>query len=204
MKLLNITLLIGLMIAGGWAQTVELGTNVFSSEEGPINVAVNSGVAARKLDGPYLMFMLYMGGDPGVSATITPKDIVLIHNDRTYTMPTLDELRETYKDDSRDMRIYTNLTLAPMYSSRLRFLLYDDAKDFFPTRREGTIPIREASVNSDIGFRTKAYFRNPGIEPGDSIVIMVRDKNNPDIWGSVAVEFTPQAGSLLPATTVSH
>ena len=189
MKLLNICLLIGLMIPGGWAQTTELGENVYSSEEGPINIAVNSGVAARKLDSPYLMFMLYMGADDGVSATITPKDIVLVHRDRTYNMPALDELRKTYRDDSRDMRLYSNLTLAPMYSSRLRFLLYDDRKDFFPTRREGTIPIREASVNSRIGFRTKAYFPNPGIQPGDSIVILVRDKDDPDIWGSVAVEF---------------
>jgi hypothetical protein len=177
------------MVSGGTAQTIELGENVFSSEEGGINIAVNSGVAARKLDSPYLMFMLFMGADDGVSATITPKDIVLVHRDRTYNMPTLDELRKNYRDDSRDVRTYTNLTLAPMYSSRLRFLLYDDAKDFFPTLREGTIPIRAASVNANIGFRTKAYFKNPGIQPGDSIVILVRDKDDPDIWGSVAVEF---------------
>ena len=33
-----------------------------------------------------------------MSATITPKQIILVFRDRTYSMPTLDELRKEFGD----------------------------------------------------------------------------------------------------------
>ncbi len=191
MKHLNLILLAALflLIPPMGAQTTQLGEDVFSSDEGAINLAVQSGVAARRLDSDYLMFMLFMGADEGVSATITPQEIVMITNDTSIPMPSLKELRENYNGDARDLRTYNNLTQAPLYSSKLRFLVFTNSRDFFPSRREAHVPLKAATVNSDIGFSTRVYFKNPGLQKGDAIAIFVRDRDNPEIWGSVAVEF---------------
>jgi len=37
------------------------------------------------------------------------------------------------------------------------------------------------------GFKTKLYFKNPGFKTGDTLVIKVRDKKNPELVGAVAV-----------------
>ena len=105
-----------LLVPSMGAQTTRLGENVFSSEEGAINVTVQSGVAARRLESDYLMFVLFMGADVGVSATITPNEIIMIHKDTPLPMPPLKELRENYNGDARDLRTYNNLTHAPLYS----------------------------------------------------------------------------------------
>jgi len=191
MKRLDLTLLtvLFLLVPLTGKQTTRLGDNVFSSEEGAINLAVQSGVAARRLESDYLMFVLFMGADKGVSATITPQEIVMIHNETPIPMPSLKELREKYNGDARDLRTYNNLAQDPLYSSKLRFLRFANSKDFFPSRREATVPLKAATVDSNIGFSTRAYFKNPGLQKGDAIMIFVRDRDNSEIWGSVAVEF---------------
>jgi hypothetical protein len=38
-----------------------------------------------------------------------------------------------------------------------------------------------------VGFRTKLYFKNPGFKKGDQLVISVKDRKDPEIFGSCAV-----------------
>jgi hypothetical protein len=42
-------------------------------------------------------------------------------------------------------------------------------------------------MTGSIGFRTKCYFKNPGFQPGDKLIIKVRDKKKPDIASEVEV-----------------
>jgi hypothetical protein len=70
----------------------------------------------------------------------------------------------------------------------MHHLRFQSAYDFFPQRTENTMIINETEITGLIGFATWVYFANPGFKVGDSVVIKVVDKENPDIWGSVSFE----------------
>jgi len=42
-----------------------------------------------------------------------------------------------------------------------------------------------ASFSGFIGFKSKFYFKNPGFQKGDQLVIKVKDRKNPQIAGEV-------------------
>ena len=46
----------------------------------------------------------------------------------------------------------------------------------------------EGDIRAFVGFKTKAYFKNPGLRKRRQTVIKVKDKNNPDIWGECEIE----------------
>ena len=101
----------------------------------------------------------------------------------------LKELRSKYSQDNRDFRQYNtfyigveSLLLAHMGSFR-----FDWRSDFFPPRSSGLLATDEAGISGTIGFKTFAYFKNPGFKKGDQVVIRVFDKNNPDFYGEVGV-----------------
>ena len=188
MKLLKISLALGLLTLMLSAQTVDLGNHVFHNEEGSINLAVDASMAVRILDSPYIPFVLYMGADPGVMANINRSDVTLVHDGRSYQMVGLKELRKEYDHETRDYRMYSRFSKENLTLSRMRYYRFQTQYDFFPPRASNIRVTDEASVSETIGFRTFAYFKNPGFKDGDTIVINVVDKEDSEIWGASAVQ----------------
>jgi len=170
------------------ATSLDLGNAVFYNEEGSINLAVHAGVAVRNMDSPYVMFVLYMGADKEINASIDRKDVVLVYKDKEYNMPDLAEFRKNYKSDMRDQEMYSRLGKESLVLSDMRHYRFNALNDFFPVQASGMLPVDQGFVSSSFGFKSKAYFKNPGLKSGEMVVIKVRDKNNPDIWGTVVVE----------------
>jgi len=188
MKIIRISLLI--LITGVLlnAQTVHLGQQVFYSEVGGIILAADASLTANKLESDYVPFVLYMASNLG-SATIPRENVVMVYEGNTYPMVPVKELRSKYNQDNRDYRQYNNfymgvesLLLAHMGSFR-----FDWSSDFFPPRSSGLLATDEAGISGTIGFKTFAYFKNPGFKKGDQVVIRVFDKNKSDFYGEVAV-----------------
>ncbi len=141
------------------------------------------------MDSPYLMIMLYMTVDENISATVHRKDVVIVYRDKEYQMPSVKELRKNYSGDTRDMRLYNSVTKATLALSPIRFYRFPLFQDFFPGRTIAITAVDQGSMSNYLGFRTKVYFKNPGIKEGDVIVIKVKDKKDPEVYGAVAVEF---------------
>jgi hypothetical protein len=187
MKLLKIGFFLGLFTLMLSAQTVDLGTHVFYNEEGAINLAVDANMAVRILDSPYVPFVLYMGADPSVIANINRSDVTLVHDGRSYQMVDLKVLRKEYDHETRDYRMYSRFTKDNLALSKMRYYRFQTRYDFFPPRASNIRVTDEASVSETIGFRTFAYFKNPGFKDGDTIIINVVDKKDSDVWGASAV-----------------
>jgi hypothetical protein len=67
--------------------------------------------------------------------------------------------------------------------------LSSQSGDFFPVLgRMAQSITNKGSMAGVVGFRTTLYFKNPGFKTGDTLVIKVRDKKNPELVGAVAVE----------------
>ncbi len=188
MKLIRSLLFIVLTCSLMLAQTVHLGQEVFLSEEGVINLAVDAAVASRNLDSPYIMFMLFMGADPGAYAKISRDTVFLVHNNETYLMPSLKELRENYARDRYDWDLYRRMGKDSLVLSKMRWYRFQTSYDFFPARGQNVRVTDYGDITSREGFQTKAYFKNPGFKAGDKIIIKVLDIENRMIWGASAVE----------------
>ena len=169
------------------AQTLDMGQNLFFNEEGIINIAADASVAARTLDGEYVMFVLYLIADEGAYASIDREDVVLFYNDEVYTMPSLKEFRANYRQDRRDINLYNRLGKESLIQSKMRFFRFQWTYDFFPVLGHNVTLTDRGDISSQLGFKTKIYFKNPGFIAGDSITIKVTDRKNPEIWGAVTV-----------------
>ncbi len=189
MKIFNATILVLLMSLVAKADTEDLGNHVFYNDMEYINIVADAAVAVRSMDNPYLMIMLYLYVDGYIDATVHRNDVVMVYKDKEYQMPSVKELRENYVGDTRDMRLYNSLTKATLALSPIHFYRFPLFQDFFPSRTIAITAVDQGSMTSYIGFRTKAYFKNPGIKEGDVIVIRVRDKKDPEVCGAVSVEF---------------
>jgi hypothetical protein len=187
MKLVKIGLALSLLTIMLSAQTVDLGNHVYYNEEGAINLAVDANMAVRILDSEYIPFVLYIGADPSVIAHINRSDVTLVHDGRSYQMVDIKELRKEYDHDTRDFRMYSRFSKENLALSRMRYYRFQTQYDFFPPRASRLRVTDEASVSETIGFRTFAYFKNPGFKDGDTVVINVVDKKDSEIWGASAV-----------------
>jgi hypothetical protein len=167
------------------AETIYFGNNIYYNNENPINLAVDARIAVRILDSPYSMFMLYMTANKGVSASIIPKNVMLIYKGKEYHMPSLSDLRKNYHGDARDMEMYWRLGMENLVFSDIRNYYFNLRGDFFPPQQTGDLPWDEGSVNGNYGFRTNAYFKNPGFKQGDVVTIRVWDEKNQKIFGEV-------------------
>ncbi len=169
------------------AQTLDLGQNVFFNEEGVINVAADASVASRTLEGEYVMFVLYLIADDGAYASIDREDVVLVHNEKVYSMPSLEEFRKNYRQDRRDMTLYNRLGKESLIQSKMRFYRFQWTYDFFPVLGQNVTVTDRGDMSSQLGFKTKVYFKNPGFKAGDHVIIKVMDRKNPEVWGAVTV-----------------
>jgi hypothetical protein len=186
MKKSGFGLIVLLFCAGLFAQTVHEGQEVFFSDQGDIVMAADASVAVQKLDSPYIMVMLYMGmKNFQHGATINRNDVVMVYKDQEYKMPAIKELGENYGGLLNDADLYRVNGKETLALSQMRQWKYKIGEDFFPLPNQ--LGIEEASIASNLGFRTRVYFKNPGFIKGDQIVIEVKDKKNPNVTGAVAV-----------------
>jgi hypothetical protein len=169
------------------AQTTELGQNVFTSSVGEIILTIDAGVAVRRLDSPYVVFMAFMVTKGGVDAAVDRNDVTLTWNGQEFHMPSLNEWRKNYRGAQADLTLYRSLGHDTLVLSNLSTYKFPWNQDFFPILGRGPLPTDVGSMSDSIGFRTKLYFKNPGFKRGDQIVIAVKDKKNPNITGSCAV-----------------
>lgn len=188
MKIFRIVFCLGVLCFFLLSQTEELGRNVYYSEEGTINLAVDATMIVYNLDKAYIPFVLFMGTDLKSKAVVHRSGVTLIHKDKEYSMPEIQEFRKNYRGDTRDLRIYSQFGRRNLVTPKMHHLRFQSRYDFFPQRTEPTRIVDEIEITDLVGFATWAYFKNPGFQVGDTVVLKVVDKTNPDVWGSVTFE----------------
>jgi len=173
----------------GFAKTRHLGNYSYINTDGEINIAVNAVVAAKNLNLKYLPFIAYMGCDVGSMAVVDRNSIVLVYQGKEYHMPTLKELRQNYNRDVMDMTLFAR-EIEHIFPSEMSNYKYQPWVDFFPARTEPRkLSPNDVTLTSSTGVKTKLYFKNPGIKKGDTAVLKMVDKKNPDIRGSITITF---------------
>ncbi len=198
MKILRTVFLSLLLCATAFAQnqqsqeppTEDLGLGVFSNEKNPIIVVVDAGLAIRKLDSPYVMFMAYLAArNENQNIVIRREDVTMIYNGVEIKMPTVKELTTNYNGQVHDLDFHRELNKETLITSRMKLYRFLANNDFYPSpgMRQQTAA-DEGSLYNVYGLKTKLYFKNPGFKKGDAILIKVHDKKNPEITGEVVVE----------------
>lgn len=177
------------LAVAGLPQTKDLGMGAFANESGAILMAVDAALAGQSLDNPYVMFMLFLGaGDQSKPVTVAAKDVVMVYKGREYHMPTLAELRDSYRGEIRDMNFYRRLGKEGIISSWVRLYEFPEKSNFFPPLTLGSpLAITEGYMHSLYGFMTPIYFKNPGFAKGDTLTVKVRDAKNPALTGECDV-----------------
>lgn len=189
MRLLRSAFLTSIMFGLAFTQTMDLGQNVFVNNEGDIVVCIDAGVAVRKMDKPYVMFMAYMGAKGNGNYTVNRDDVVLVYKGQEYKMPSFEEWREEYRGANNDIELYARLGKESLIQSQMRYWRYPWNYDFFPALGRGPQLTGQVSMGANLGARTKLYFKNPGFQEGDEFVIKVSDRDNPEVVGLCAVRF---------------
>jgi len=190
MKVIRLSLLIvvtGFILT---AQTIHVGQHVYYNGEGAINIAADASMAIQRLDQNYVPFVLFLGTDEQGTVHIPRENVVLVYNDQEYYMPELKDFREEYSYDNRDARQYRNFYagIESLVATHMRSYNFNRQDEFFPSRSSGRLAVDQASLTGSIGFATFVYFKNPGFQFGDTVIIKVFDRDDPNIWGAVAVE----------------
>jgi len=188
MKTAGIACCFGMLSLFVLSQTQELGKNVYYNDEGKINIAVDASVAILDLEKPYVPFVLFMGTDPETRAVVHRGGVSLLYKENEHTMAGIQEFRKNYRGESRDLKLYAQFGKSNVITPKMQHLRLQSLYDFFPQRAESSRLVDEMEISSLVGFATWAYFTNPGFEAGDTVVIKVVDKNDPDVWGSVSFE----------------
>ncbi|MBP1766066.1 MAG: hypothetical protein H6P98_181 [Candidatus Aminicenantes bacterium] len=169
------------------SQTIDLGQDLFFNNEGDIVLCVDAALAVRTLDRPYVMFMMYMGSKSQGGLSVHRDDVVMVYKGQEYQMPPLDEWRKEYKSANHDVEVYQRLGKETLAQSQMRFWQFRWDYDFFPVLGKGSLPADQLSMSGNIGARSKVYFKNPGFQNGDELVIKVKDRKKPDLIGYCAV-----------------
>jgi len=187
MRTISSVLLALLILAGaGFAQTIELGQTFFLGREGDIIVAIDTTVAVRKIDSPYIVFMAFFAARGNDSLSIHRDDVTMIYKGQEYKMPTYKEWRKGYREMG-DPMIYDTLGKENLAnSSELRPYSFPSDTDYFAN---WGLRCDVGYLNRTTGFRTNLYFKNPGFKKGDELIIMVKARKNPEIKGSCGVIF---------------
>jgi hypothetical protein len=187
MKPIRLALAMTLLFGAAYTQTIDLGQNLFFNNENDIVVCVDAALAVRKLDSPYVMFMLFMGSKSQSSISIHRDDVFMVYKGQEYQMPSMEEWRKEYRGANHDFDLYQRLGKEALAQSQMRFWQYRWDYDFFPVLGRASLPSDQISMSGTLGARTKLYFKNPGFQKGDELVIRVRDHKNPEIIGFCAV-----------------
>jgi hypothetical protein len=169
--------------------TKDLGLGAFANSNGPIMLAIDTSLAARMLDNPYVMFYAFMAAkDMNQSITVAAKDVVVLYKDQVLSMPTVKELREKYNGVIHDSDYYRELGKEGINASWIRLYDFPRSPNFFPRLDlHSDLAVDFGHMYGIRGFRTPLYFKNPGFAKGDKLVFVVRDVKKPDLTGECTV-----------------
>lgn len=189
MKIAKSVILLLLLSAVAYGQTEDLGLGAFANEEGPILLAVDVALVDLKINSPYVMFVIYMAPKKQNQQIVVTRDtIVMVYQGQEYKMAPFEELRKNYGGEIHDLDFYRHLGKEGLVSSWIRFYSFQRGTDFFPPLTMGSsLAVDEGSMSGVIGFRTRAYFKNPGFKSGDQATFRIWDKKNPDLRGEVNI-----------------
>jgi len=169
--------------------TKDLGLGAFANDKGPILLAIDTSLAVRTLDSPYVMFYAFMASkDMNQNVTVAAKDIVVLYKDQVLTMPTVKELRANYGAVIRDATLYRELGKEGINASWIKLYDFPRAPVFFPRLDlRSDLAADYGHMYGVRGFRTPLYFKNPGFQKGDKLVFVVRDEKNPKLTSECTV-----------------
>ncbi len=189
MKALASGFLILMVCAAAYGQTEDLGMGAFANEHGAILIAVDAALLDFHMNSPYVMFVVYMASKNQNQEIVVGRDTISMdYQGQEYKMASFKELQEKYKATIRDIDFYRHLGKEGIFSSWVRIYNFPRNTDFFPPLTMQSSPaVDEGSLYGFIGFRTKAYFKNPGFKKGDKLTIRVWDKKNPNLKGECSV-----------------
>ncbi len=178
-----------LLCGAAFSQTEDLGMGAFANEDGPILLAVDTALVNLKIDSPYVMFVIYMAPKKQNQQIVVTRDtIALVYQGREYKMAPFEELRKNYGAEIHDLDFYRHLGKEGLISSWIRMYSFQRATDFFPPlTMRSSLAVDEGSMYGFIGFRTKAYFKNPGFKSGDKATFRVWDKKDPNLKSEVNI-----------------
>lgn len=188
MKRIVMLLALAGLVLPALAGTRHLGNFSFIDTDGPFRIAVNASVAAKHLDREYLPFVMYIGMDAGLRATVMRDEVSLIYGDQEISLPTLGEFRKAYNKDIQDMVLLSHES-EHIFPSEMSNFEFQKHVDLFPARNQTIVVSDEFTVNSKTGCRTKLYFKNPGIKKGDTATIRIRVKDRPDLTSNIDITF---------------
>ena len=189
MKIFKSVLFVLLLSAAAYGQTEDLGLGAFSSERGPILLAVDAALVDFQMNSPYVMFVFYMASKNQNKDIVVGRDtITMTYQGKDYKMATIKELRDNYKGTIHDVDFYRHLGKEGIIAAWVRFYNFPQRADFFPPLTlRGTLAVDEGSMYGFTGFRTKVYFKNPGFKKGDKLTFKVWDKKDPNVSGQIEV-----------------
>ena len=189
MKILKTVSLLLLLGVAAYGQSENLGMGAFSNEHGPILLVADASLVDFQIKSPYVMFVMYMAAKNVNQNIVVSRDtVVMVYQGQEYKMPSFKELQEKYNGEIRDLNFYRHLGKEGIISSWARLYNFPQRADFFPpVNLRGTLSVDEASMYSFTGFRTKVYFKNPGLKKGDKVTFRVWDKKDPKISGEIEV-----------------
>lgn len=189
MKALATVLALLLLCAAAFPQTQDLGMGAYSNEKGPIMLAVDSSLVSLQVKGSYVMFVVYMASkDPNQNISVNRDGVVMVYNGQEYKMPSINVLQKEYRGEIHDLNFYRHLGKEGLIATWVRFYGFPEQGDFFPpVSMHSQVATNEGSMAGQLGFRTKCYFKNPGFQKGDKLIIRVTAKNKPALSSEVEV-----------------
>lgn len=189
MKILRCLFMLLVFAVAAYPQTENLGMGAFSNTKGDIKLAVDAALVDTNINSPYVMFVLYMAaGKDGVNIVVGREGIVMVYGGQEYKMPSFEELRKNYKGEIHDINFYGHLGKEGIISSWMKLYVFPAEGDFFPPMTvRSPVVADEASIYNNADFRTKCYFKNPGLKKGEKLIIRVTAKNNPALSSEVEV-----------------
>ncbi|MBN1939255.1 MAG: hypothetical protein JW843_06700 [Candidatus Aminicenantes bacterium] len=173
----------------GEAVTTDLGMGAFASDSGPILLTVDSALVSRTLGNPYVMFYAYMASrDGNRKISVAAKEIVVMFNGRELTMPTVSELRSSYKGINRDYERYNQLGKEGVIASWVRNYQFPPRPNFYPPMNMSTeVAVDTGSMFGFYGFQTPLYLKNPGFSKGDKLTFVVKDRKDSSLTSECEV-----------------
>lgn len=189
MKLIRLALIALVISVTAYPQTADLGMGAFSNEKGAILIAVDAALVNQEIHSPYVMFVVFLAAkDKGQSISVAAKDVVMVYKGQEYRMPSLKDLRDSYRGEIRDVDFYRHLGKEGIIASWARLYEFPEKANFFPPLTlTSTLAVDEGHMAAFNGFLTPMYFKNPGFAKGDKLTIKVRDTKNPQLTGECEV-----------------
>jgi hypothetical protein len=187
MKIFKSAFMLLVLCAVAYPQTEDLGMGAFSNDKGAIMLAVDASLVIQDMNSPYVMFVVYMAAK-NQNIVVSPDGVLMVHNGQEYKMPSLQDLRKNYKGEIRDINFYRQLGKEGIISTWMKLYEFPASGDFFPPLTLWTqVQTDQGSMYSNLGFRTKCYFKNPGFKKGDKLILKVAAKNKPELTGEVEI-----------------